>query len=243
MISIVNVTKSYRLGARRFEALHEVSLEVRRGDFIVIVGRSGAGKSTLLGVLGGLLRPSSGQVLIDGLSLWDISEAARARLRIHKTGFVFQSASVIGPLTVLEKVLLPRMLAGKVDAETRTRATELIESLGLGDRIDTFPEQLSGGEKRRVAIASALMNDPAVLIADEPTGDLDAQTERLLMEHFVRQNQMGTTIVMVTHNRGLARYANRLFHMDAGQLVEDPSEAAILGLFAVQSAEAEGQWP
>lgn len=243
MISMVNVTKSYRLGARRLDALHDVNLQVRRGDFIVIVGRSGAGKSTLLGVLGGLLRPSVGQVLVEGQSIWHVPESARAQLRIHKIGFVFQNASVIEPLTVLENVLLPRVLAARSDAETRVRAMVLIAALGLGDKIHVFPEQLSGGERRRVAIASALMNDPAVLIADEPTGDLDPETERLLMEHLIRQNRTGTAIVMVTHNRGLARYANRLFRMDAGRLVEDPLKAVIPSLFAVQSAEAEGQWP
>lgn len=239
MISIVDVTKSYRLGARRFTALCDVSLEVQRGDFVVIIGSSGAGKSTLLGVLGGLLRPSRGQVLMDGLSLWDISEGARAQFRTNRIGFVFQSASVIGVLTVLENVMLPRMLAGRVDAEARTKAAALLESFGLGGKIDTFPEQLSGGEKRRVAVASALMNDPSVLIADEPTGDLDPRAERLLMEHFVRQNRMGTTVIMVTHNHGLARYANRLFHMEAGRLVEHRPDAAIPGAFTAQPVGVE----
>jgi putative ABC transport system ATP-binding protein len=222
MISIIDVTKSYQVGARQRDVLRDLSLEVRRGDFVVIVGRSGAGKSTLLGVLGGLLRPSRGRVLLDGLSVWETSEAARAQLRMHKIGFVFQSASVIGALTVLENVLLPAMLAGQRDARATTRATELVKSVGLGDQIDSYPEQLSGGERRRVAIAGALMNDPAVLIADEPTGDLDPQTERLIMDQLARQNRTGAAVVIVTHNHHLAQYATRLFHMNAGRLVEVP---------------------
>ncbi len=225
MISIVGVTKSYPLGPQRIDALRNITVEVRRGEFAVILGRSGAGKSTLLGIMGGLLRPSQGQVVLGGHSIWDISEKARARFRARQIGFVFQNAPVIGALSVLENVLLANVLARTVSVEARARATDLIASMDLGEKIEAFPEQLSGGEKRRIAIASALMNDPPVLIADEPTGDLDVETELLILEHFVRRNRMGATIVMVTHNRRLAKYANRLFTMDGGQLVECPQDA------------------
>jgi len=220
ILSITEATKTYRLRTQRLDALHDVYMTVHRGDFVMIVGCSGAGKSTLLGVVGGLIRPTVGRVTLDGVSVWDIPEAARARLRAGQMGFVFQNASVIAALTVLENVLLSSMLVGPIRSETRARATELIISLGLRDKAEAYPEQLSGGERRRVAIASALMNNPSVLIADEPTGDLDDETEQLLMDNLARQNRNGTTIVMATHDRHLICYANRLFAMNEGRLVE-----------------------
>ncbi len=228
MISAIDITKTYTGQDGTIAALGGVSFKVAKGDFVAVIGRSGTGKSTLLGVTGGLLKPSSGEIFLDGKSLWDIDEQLRAQIRAQKIGFVFQNASVIGCLTVLENVVLPQSFLPKPTTADMSRAMNLIESVGLGNRAHAYPDQLSGGEKRRVAIASALMNDPALLLADEPTGDLDSETESEIMSLFSRLWQRGTTIVMVTHNRRLADYANRIFKMDDGFIIEssgqDPAE-------------------
>lgn len=224
MISSHDLIKHYNTRNGLVVALDNVSVEVKQGDFVAVTGRSGAGKSTLLGVMGGLLRPSSGEVILDGDSFWRLDERARARIRAQRIGFVFQNASVIGSLTVLENVMLPTIFATESNGEDLARAMELIELIGIGDRAHAYPEQLSGGEKRRVAIASALMNDPPLLLADEPTGDLDAETEAEVMDIFLNLNRQGKTIVMITHNNQLASYAGRILEMNAGVLTERQRE-------------------
>lgn len=224
MISARDLTKHYHTRNGLVVALDNVSVEVKRGDFVAVTGRSGTGKSTLLGVMGGLLKPSSGDVLLEGDSFWRLDERARARIRAQRIGFVFQNASVIGSLTVLENVMLPRIFAAESTGEDLSRAMELIELIGIGAKAQAYPEQLSGGEKRRVAIASALMNDPPLLLADEPTGDLDAETESEVMDIFLNLNRQGKTIVMITHNNQLASYAGRILEMNAGVLTERQRE-------------------
>ncbi|MBW8003428.1 MAG: ABC transporter ATP-binding protein [Planctomycetes bacterium] len=224
MISAINITKTYTGQDGTITALGGVSFKVRRGDFVAVIGRSGTGKSTLLGVTGGLLKPSSGEVFLDGQSVWNLDEQSRARFRGQKIGFVFQNASVISSLTVLENVVLPQSFLPKSTTANMSRAMNLIESVGLGHRTHAYPDQLSGGEKRRVAIASALMNDPPLLLADEPTGDLDSETESEIMSLFANLWQSGTTIIMVTHNQQLANYANRIFKMDDGLIIESSGQ-------------------
>ncbi len=228
MISAVDITKTYTGHNGTSTALGSISFKVSKGDFVAVIGRSGTGKSTLLGVTGGLLKPSSGEVFLDGQSIWDLDEQLRAQIRAQKIGFVFQNASVINSLTVLENVVLPQSFLPKPTTADMSQAMKLVESVGLGGRAHAYPDQLSGGEKRRVAIASALMNDPALLLADEPTGDLDSETESEIMSLFSNLWQNGTTILMVTHNQQLANYANRIFKMDDGLIVEssgqDPAE-------------------
>ncbi len=224
MISAVDVTKSYQGRHGIITALDRVSFQVRAGDFVVVIGRSGTGKSTVLGVMGGLLRPSSGEVFLDGESIWELDERSRARLRALKHGFVFQNASVIPSLTVLENVLLPQAFLPQPTVANLSLAKGLVELMGLGSRLHAYPEQLSGGEKRRVAIASALMNDPPLLLADEPTGDLDSETESEIMNLFLSLWRSGKTIVMVTHNHQLASYANRVFKMSGGRILELPGQ-------------------
>ncbi|MCP4259686.1 MAG: ABC transporter ATP-binding protein [Planctomycetes bacterium] len=201
-------------------ALGGVNIKVGRGDFVAVIGRSGAGKSTLLGVMGGLLKPSSGKVFLDGKSLWQLDERARARVRAQKIGFVFQNASVIRSLTVLENVLLPQTFLPKPTTTDLSRAMNLIELMGIENKAHAYSDQLSGGQQRRVAIASALMNNPSLLLADEPTGDLDTETESEIMNFFLDLRRRGTTIVMVTHNYQLAGYADRILEMDRGSIVE-----------------------
>ena len=224
MISAIDITKTYNGKDGTITALGSVSFKVKKGDFIAVIGRSGTGKSTLLGVTGGLLKPSSGEVFLDGQSVWDLDEQSRAQVRAQKIGFVFQNASVISSLTVLENVVLPQTFLPKPTTANMSQAMNLIESVGLGNRAHAYPDQLSGGEKRRVAIASALMNDPALLLADEPTGDLDSETESEIMSLFSNLWQSGTTIIMVTHNRQLANYANRIFKMDNGLIIESSGQ-------------------
>lgn len=224
MISAIDITKTYTGQDGTITALGGVSFKVRKGDFVAVIGRSGTGKSTLLGVTGGLLKPSSGEVFLDGQSIWNLDEQLRAQIRAQKIGFVFQNASVISSLTVLENVVLPQSFLPKPTTADMSQAMNLIESVGLGNRAHAYPDQLSGGEKRRVAIASALMNDPALLLADEPTGDLDSETESEIMSLFSNLWQSGTTIIMVTHNQQLANYANRIFKMDDGLIIESSEQ-------------------
>ena len=223
IVRAYNLTKTYQGSRGPTAAMDDVNVEIAPGQFVIVMGHSAAGKSTLLSAIGGLLRPSRGQVYIDGLEIWSLDERTRANLRAGKIGFVFQNAPVIRSLTVLENVLLPAAFgpkAAKPQAD-RARAMSLIETVGLADKADAYPHELSGGEKRRVAIASALMNDPPLLLADEPTGDLDAQTETDVMDLLGRLNSEGTTVVMVTHNSDLQRFADRVLRITDGRLSEE----------------------
>ena len=223
IVRAYNLTKTYQSPRGPTAAMDDVNVEIAPGQFVIVMGHSAAGKSTLLGAIGGLLRPSAGQVYIDGLEIWSLNERTRANLRAGKIGFVFQNAPVIRSLTVLENVLLPATFlpkAAKAQAD-RARAMSLIETVGLADKADAYPHELSGGEKRRVAIASALMNDPPLLLADEPTGDLDAKTEAEVMDLLGRLNSEGTTVVMVTHNPDLQRFADRVLRITGGRLSEE----------------------
>lgn len=222
IVRAYNLTKTYQGKGGATAALDDVSVEIAPGQFVMIMGQSAAGKSTLLGAIGGLLRPSRGQVYIDGREIWQLNSSARANLRARKIGFVFQSAPVIRSLTVLENVLLPAtFLPRKASGVSEARATSLVEMVGLADKAHAYPHELSGGQKRRVAIASALMNDPPLLLADEPTGDLDAKTETDVMDILGRLNTQGTTVVMVTHSPDLTRYADRVLVIADGQLTEN----------------------
>lgn len=227
MISTINLTKSYKSQNGTLTALDRVNIEVAQSEFIAVIGRSGAGKSTLLGVMGGLLKPSGGEVFIGGKSIWELDERRRAHLRATKIGFVFQNAAVIRALNVLENVLLPQTFIPKSVAANLSRAINLIELLGIKSKIHAYSDQLSGGEQRRVAIASAIMNNPSLLLADEPTGDLDKETESEIMNFFLDLKRKGTTIIIVTHNFQLAGYADRIFEMERGSVVELSPRAEI----------------
>ena len=219
MISTLNLTKTYTARHGSVTALNSASIDIVVGDFVAIIGQSGAGKSTLLGAIGGILKPTSGEVFLDRQSIWQLDERSRAQIRSQKIGFVFQNASVILSLTVLENVLLSQTFLS-IPSQDISRAKELIELVQLSSKTNAYPDQLSGGEKRRVAIASALMNEPLLLLADEPTGDLDSQTESQIMDLFQSLNRNGTTVIMITHNYQLASYANRIFKMDSGSIAE-----------------------
>ncbi len=217
-ISLRGVTKSYRQGESTVTAVSDVDLDVAAGDLLVITGRSGAGKSTLLSLIGRLTEPSAGTIHVDGVVLSSLDDAALSTLRAQRIGYIFQFASLLPTLTVVENVRLPGLFTS-APSEPK-RAVDLLQMVGLGDKLNNYPSQLSGGQRRRVAIARALINYPPILLADEPTGDLDVDTEAEILELFRSLNRQGTTILLVTHNPNLASVGNRLLQMDRGRLVE-----------------------
>jgi putative ABC transport system ATP-binding protein len=202
--------------------LSDVDLDVAAGEFLAIVGPSGSGKTTLLGLLAGLDQPTSGWIRIDGTNLGGLTEDERARFRAERIGFVFQTFQLIPTLTALENVLVPIELANGSSGSDRARAIELLGAVGLGDRTDHYPAQLSGGEQQRVAIARAFSNRPGILFADEPTGNLDAETGATIIDLLVNlHDREGSTMIMVTHDPALAARANRVITLRAGRVVSD----------------------
>jgi putative ABC transport system ATP-binding protein len=219
MISLREVSKTVVSGAEPLTILHPLSLDIDRGQFIAIVGPSGSGKSTLLGLIAGLDAPSSGAVLIDGVDITRLGEDALAKLRGEKIGFVFQFFHLIPSLTAFENVAVPMEIAGARDA--RPRAQRLLDEVGLTGRAHHYPSQLSGGEQQRVALARALANNPPILLADEPTGNLDSANGRHIMELFRDiHRSRGTTIVLVTHDADLASLADARLSLRDGRVVE-----------------------
>jgi putative ABC transport system ATP-binding protein len=213
------LTKTYRSGGRELTVLNDISFAVEPGGFVAVVGPSGSGKTTLLGLLAGLDRPTSGTVYLDGADLTTLDGDALARLRGGKVGFVFQSFQLIPTLTARENVQVPLELRGEAAAD---RATELLERVGLADRADHYPAQLSGGEQQRVALARAFSSRPKVLFADEPTGNLDARTGAGIIDLMTELNRdLGTTLVLVTHDLDLAGRARRTIRLADGRIVAD----------------------
>jgi putative ABC transport system ATP-binding protein len=211
--------KHYGKGEAAVSALSEVSVEIAAGEFIGIMGASGSGKSTLLSILGAMNTPSSGTLRVDGIDVYGLTREQRADFRREFLGFVFQSGHLLPYLTVLENTLLPLTVV-KADKQSKRRmATEALRQVGLEGKHDRLPGQISGGEAERVAIARAIVNEPPVLLADEPTGNLDSRTSREIMELLQRLNQDGMTIVMVTHSAQCAGSAKRILHMSDGRLL------------------------
>nr|WP_302982548.1 ABC transporter ATP-binding protein [Plesiomonas shigelloides] len=217
IIVVRGLGKSVRLGQETLTILEGIDLQVNSGETVALVGASGSGKSTLLGLLAGLDLPSVGSISILGQSLTELDEEGRAKLRAEQIGFVFQSFLLLPTMTALENVMLPAELRGETDCEPRARA--LLESVGLGDRLHHLPPRLSGGEQQRVAIARAFMTRPRLLLADEPTGNLDSKTgEKVIELLFALNREHGTTLVVVTHDRELASRCQRQVVMLAGHL-------------------------
>jgi putative ABC transport system ATP-binding protein len=219
MLRCQSLTQTYLSGGRPLTVLNDITFALERGGFLAIVGPSGSGKTTLLGLLAGLDRPAAGRIELDGNDLGSLTEDQRARLRSEKVGFVFQSFQLIATLTARENVQVPLELRGE---PAHARAQQLLERVGLGDRADHYPAQLSGGEQQRVALARAFSIKPQILFADEPTGNLDAATGATiitLMEELNRE--LGTTLVLVTHDHDLAARARRTIRLSDGRIVED----------------------
>jgi putative ABC transport system ATP-binding protein len=220
IVSLSDVRRDYPIGADRVHALQGVSLEVEQGDYIAIVGPSGCGKSTLLNLIGVIDHPTSGTVSIAGKRVDAMSDREATLFRLHNIGFVFQRFYLMPILSALENVALPMAEAKVPAAERRARAAELLTYVGLGARLNHRPSEMSGGEQQRVAIARALSNRPALLLADEPTGELDAKTGTEIIALFQRLNADGTTIVVVTHDEDLANAARHKVHMRDGRIVD-----------------------
>jgi putative ABC transport system ATP-binding protein len=220
-----SVSKSYLHRGRTVAALDNASLEIAAGDFVAVVGPSGSGKSTLLLVLGGMLSPSAGKVFLNGRSLYELSPNQRAELRRQKVGFVFQTFNLVPYLTALENVQIPLYLAGLGQEAQKQRAASLLERVGLGDRLDHKPPELSIGQQQRVALARVLANDPEIILADEPTGNLDPETGRQILDLLEEMNREGRTVVMVTHDPRAAARAKRLLRLKDGTISPESRQA------------------
>ena len=213
--------KEYRTGPEVVRVLRGASVRVGRGEVVALVGASGVGKSTLLHLLGALDRPTGGRVLCEGDDVFARSEAGLVRFRRHQVGFVFQFYNLLGEMTALENAMIPALLARRPAGEARRRAAEALAEVGLGDRLRHRPGELSGGEQQRVAIARALMNEPQVILADEPTGNLDPKTSEVIFDQFLRlQAERGIAFLIATHNPELARRADRAYRLFEGRAQE-----------------------
>lgn len=220
LIEIRNVKKQYRSGDDTVEALRGVDITIEAGEFITIMGQSGSGKSTLLSVLGGMNHPTSGEVEMAGVKLYQLPGEKLADFRAQNLGFVFQSFHLIQYLTAVENVMLPLAITKMSTADKKNAARGALEKVNLGTKLDRLPNQLSGGEQERVAIARAIVNNPHILLADEPTGNLDSKTSEEVMALFRELNDGGQTVVMVTHNPDNGAYADRTIHLKDGRLTE-----------------------
>lgn len=219
ILSVQNLTKTYQSGNRKLTVLENVSFEVAHGDTLAIVGPSGSGKTTLLGLCAGLDISSGGSVSLNGQAMDKLTEDQRAKLRNDAVGFIFQNFQLLPTLTALENVMVPLELKKRKDA--KSKAMELLEKVGLGDRVTHYPSQLSGGEQQRVSIARAFANEPKILFADEPTGNLDTETGEMIENLIFQLNEEeGTTLILVTHDPELAQRTNHIIHIKGGRLQE-----------------------
>jgi putative ABC transport system ATP-binding protein len=219
LIRLEALSRGFREGERWRPVLCEVTMDFQRGEFIVLLGKSGSGKSTLLNLLSGIDKPDAGSIFVDGRDITRLSETERTRFRRRSIGFVFQFFNLVPTLTVFENVLLPLELNGMAAGEAKPRAQAMLDAVGLGDRGGGFPDRLSGGEQQRVAIARALVHDPLLLLADEPTGNLDSETSQQVLELLDRlTRRAGKTMIMVTHSQDMIGIADRVFRMREGLL-------------------------
>ncbi|EMR01630.1 ABC transporter ATP-binding protein [Cesiribacter andamanensis] len=216
-----NISKLYRMGSETVHALKSISIEVMRGEYVAFMGPSGSGKSTFMNIIGCLDTPTSGQYILNGHDVSSLSESELAEIRNKEIGFVFQTFNLLPRQTALENVALPLIYAGYNARQRTEKAYATLESVGLADRAKHRPNELSGGQRQRVAIARALVNDPSIILADEPTGNLDSKTSYDIMELFQRLHDAGNTIIMVTHEDDIAHYAHRIVRMRDGLVESD----------------------
>jgi putative ABC transport system ATP-binding protein len=220
VLNLVKVNKIYRMGGEDLYALRDINFTIKKGDFISILGPSGSGKSTLLHIMGLLDRPTSGDVYIDDIETSRMPPNEHARIRGQKIGFVFQNFNLISSLTALENVELPMVLGGAPAAERTARAKQTLNELSMGDRLYHYPNQLSGGQKQRVAIARALINNPEIILADEPTGNLDSKSGKEVLGIFEELHHKGRTVVIITHDQNITKVTHRTIRITDGRLMQ-----------------------
>jgi putative ABC transport system ATP-binding protein len=225
ILELRGISKIYRMGEIEVRALKSVDFMVRAGEMVAIMGASGSGKSTMLNLIGTLDRPTEGEYLLDGEPVQNLDEFELAERRNRKIGFVFQSFNLLPRDNALENVELPMVYAGEGRSSRRKKAVRALERVGLGDRMDHLPNQLSGGQQQRVSIARAIVNEPLLLLADEPTGALDSATTKQVMELFVELHRQGMTVVLVTHDPNIAAYAERVVSFSDGVIVSDETKS------------------
>ncbi len=218
IIELKNVHKDYKIGDTIISAVEAVDLIINKGDFIAIVGPSGSGKSTMMNLIGALDLATKGDIFLDNVNIEHLHESELAQLRGKKIGFVFQNFNLVSTLTALENVMLPMIFQNVELEERKERATKLLSDLGLGERLKHLPNELSGGERQRVALARALANDPEVILADEPTGNLDSKRSEEIAKMFVKLSKQGKTIILVTHDLDIAKYANKIYKLKDGRI-------------------------
>jgi len=221
VIDIDSLTKIYKTGKTDFKALNNVNLKIRKGDFVAIMGPSGSGKSTLMNIIGCLDRPTSGTIIVDGENISTVSDNQLAEIRGKKIGFIFQKFNLMPTMSALKNIALPMVFLGGTKADRDRRAADLLAKVGLTNWATHRPSELSGGQQQRIAIARALSNNPSIILADEPTGNLDTKTGEQIMELLVALNQEGKTILLVTHANALKRFSNRVINMLDGEVSED----------------------
>ncbi|MCK3684855.1 ABC transporter ATP-binding protein [Maribellus sp. YY47] len=221
MIEIENIVKNYRVGTQVVRALRSVSIDIYKGEYVAIMGASGSGKSTLMNILGCLDTPTSGKYVLNGKDVSRLTDDSLAEIRNSEIGFVFQVFNLLPRNTALENVMLPLVYAGVKKAERKEMAEKTLHEVGLADRMEHRPNELSGGQRQRVAIARALINKPALLLADEPTGNLDSKISEEIMKLFADIHRKGNTLVMVTHEEDIARHAHRIIRLKDGEVESD----------------------
>jgi len=227
VIDVRSVTKIYRSGKGEFKALNNISLKIKKGDFIALMGPSGSGKSTLMNILGCLDRTTSGEVLLEGENISGLTDGQLAEIRGRKVGFIFQTFNLIPTLNALKNVTLPMVFIGSPKADREKKAMDILRRMGLEKWATHLPSELSGGQQQRVAIARALANDPSIILADEPTGNLDSKTGEQVMQVLSAINKEGKTIVLVTHDHSLTKYTNKVFTLLDGEISDDKDNIGI----------------
>ncbi|MBL8698662.1 MAG: ABC transporter ATP-binding protein [Alphaproteobacteria bacterium] len=238
IIAVEDLARIYVMGDSEVRALDGVTTSIARGEFVAVMGPSGSGKSTFMNLLGLLDQPTRGRYRLDGEDVAELDSDARAAVRNRKLGFVFQSFNLLARASAVENVALPLVYAGIGKRERRARAAKVLDALGLGQRLDHTPTELSGGQQQRVAIARSLVNQPAVILADEPTGALDSRTGIEIMALFQRLNAEGITLIVVTHDPGVASFAGRVLSFRDGKLVEDRRQAPVDALARLKEGQA-----
>ena len=221
IMRLENVSKVYNMGEEKVYALNGINLDIHEGDLASVLGPSGSGKSTLLNMLGLLDPPSAGSIFLDGIDTTRLSEKGLAGVRGKKIGFIFQMFNLIPSLTVIQNVMLPAVIYESDPVKTRQKAKEILEKLGMGERLDHFPNQLSGGQRQRVAVARSLINDPEIILADEPTGNLDSKTGAEVLGMFKKLNDEGKTIIIVTHDVHVAKITKRTIRVVDGKILKE----------------------